>query len=88
MWNVPYVVALVNPIKYRTSLFEAIVMQSIGLVGESFILGTLPSEYWILRSSILRFIIFDGAGLIALIGAARLTKTSGVSETLKIKFDE
>lgn len=34
MWNVPYVVALVNPVKYRISLFEAIAMQTIGLVGE------------------------------------------------------
>jgi len=78
MWNVPYGVALVNPIKYRISLFEAIAMQSIGLIGESFILGTLPSEYLILRSSVLRFIIFDAAGLVALIVAAWSTKTSKV----------
>lgn len=75
MWNVPYIVALINPLKYRVSLYEAIAMQSIGLAGESFILWTLPAENIILRGSILRFIAFDGGGLIALIAAARITKS-------------
>ena len=72
MWNVPYVFALINPIKYRVSHYEAIIMQCIGLVGESLIYCSLPIDYTILRNSILRFIIFDGAGLIALIFAALL----------------
>jgi hypothetical protein len=81
MWNVPYLVALVDPIKYRISLYEAIVMQSIGLIGESLILSGLPREYTILRNSILRFIIFDGCGLIALLAAAWITRnfTKGLS---------
>ena len=73
MWNVPYLVALINPVKYRISLYEAIVMQGIGLAGESIILQSLPLEHSILRDSILRFIIFDGSGLIALISAAWVT---------------
>jgi hypothetical protein len=75
MWNVPYLVALINPIKYRISLYEAIAMQCIGLAGESIILRSLPIEYNILRDSITRFIIFDGAGLVALISAAGMTKS-------------
>ncbi len=74
MWNVPYVVALLNPIKHRISLFEAIAMQSMGLVGETFILLTLPIAHVILRGSILRFILFDGAGLVALVIAAWVTR--------------
>lgn len=74
MWNVPYIVALVNPVKYRGSLYESIVMQSIGLFGESYILWTLPLEHSILRGSILRFILFDGSGLVALALAAWVTK--------------
>lgn len=74
MWNVPYVVALINPIKYRVSLYEAIAMQGIGVVGESIILWMLPTEYSILRGSILRFILFDGSGLIVLIVAAWVTR--------------
>ena len=75
MWNVPYAVALIHPIRFRISLFEAILMQSIGLIGESFILWSLPVGYAILRNSITRFIIFDGFGLIALIAAAWMTKS-------------
>ena len=73
MWNVPYLVAFWNPRKYRVSLIEAIAMQSIGLIGESFILSTLGTGHALLRTSIIRFIIFDGAGLIFLIGAFLLT---------------
>jgi hypothetical protein len=66
-------VAFWNPRKYRVSLIEAIAMQSIGLIGESFILSTLGTGHALLRTSIIRFIIFDGAGLIFLIGAFLLT---------------
>jgi hypothetical protein len=82
MWNVPYVVALINPVKHRVSLYEAIAMQGIGLIGESFILWGLPEKYFILQESTWRFILFDGAGLAALIIAAgiiRKTKTWKVS---------
>jgi hypothetical protein len=75
MWNVPYVTALINPIKYRISLYESIIMQGIGLIGESMILWSLPPEYTTLRGSILRFIVFDGAGLIALTSSAWITKS-------------
>ena len=75
MWNVPYIVALSHPIKFRISLYEAITMQSIGLIGETLIFLSLPAEHQILRDSILRFIIFDGGGLIALITAASITKS-------------
>jgi hypothetical protein len=41
-------------------------MQSIGLIGESYILFSLTPEHIHLRSSILRFITFDGIGLLLL----------------------
>ena len=84
MWNVPYVVALLHPQKYRVSLYEAIAMQSIGLIGETLILSQLPVEHITLRTSILRFIIFDGAGLIALLFALWITKTSEVLKTSEV----
>ncbi|MBU1682923.1 hypothetical protein KJ742_03175, partial [Patescibacteria group bacterium] len=40
MWNVPYGFACVHPVKYRTSLIEALIMQTIGLLGETLILLT------------------------------------------------
>lgn len=66
MWNVPYLVALWHPRRHRTSLYEALTMQTIGLAGESFILSTLGMEHVLLRTSIIRFIVFDGVGLIFL----------------------
>jgi len=72
MWNVPYAVALINPQKYRISLYEAIAMQTIGLVGETIIFFTLPSAPLVVRNTLLRFITFDGGGLAALLLAAWL----------------
>ena len=63
MWNVPYVVAFLDPIHNRTALFESIAMQGIGLLGESYIYYSLPSIYATARSSISRFIFFDLLGL-------------------------
>jgi len=74
MWNVPYLFALVHPICYRLELTLSLLMQFIGLIGESYILSTVPVEHVILRSSILRFIAFDGAGLIFLVTAWLLTR--------------
>ena len=69
MWNVPYLVALWHPSKYRLILGIAVVMQLVGLVGESIILLALPDGHALLHASILRFIIFDGSGLMLLIFA-------------------
>jgi hypothetical protein len=69
MWNVPYLVALWRPRKYRLVLGLTVVMQFVGLVGESLILITLPYGHTLLRASILRFIVFDGSGLLFLVAA-------------------
>jgi hypothetical protein len=73
MWNVPYALALWNPVRYRISLYEAIVMQAVGVVGESAILWLLPGEHQTARSTIFRFVAFDTGGWIALMIAAWLT---------------
>jgi hypothetical protein len=76
MWNVPYVVALWHPVRFRVSFYEALAMQSIGLLGESLILLTLPSVHSSALASIVRFIRFDAAGLLLLLAAAWLTSAS------------
>ena len=63
MWNIPYIFSLVNPVKHRTSLIQAIIMQAIGFVGESSILILTPALPAQISSSITRFIVFDGVGL-------------------------
>ncbi len=67
MWNIPYTVALIHPMRYRISLYEATAMQGIGLLGESLILMSLSPVHRILQSSLSRFIVFDGAGLVLLL---------------------
>jgi hypothetical protein len=69
MWNVPYLFALLDPIRYRLALYFAVLVQLIGLIGGIYIFSTLPVELEILINTILRFIIFSGTGLL-LIGIA------------------
>lgn len=73
MWQVPYVFALVNPKSKFHSLVESVLMQTIGLVGEAFLLRSIPLAHAALRASILRFVIFDAVGLLLLLIAAVYT---------------
>jgi hypothetical protein len=77
MWNIPYLVALWHPHRHRISLWEALAMQAAGVIGESAIFFTLPSGHAVLHSSLLRFILFDFSGLVALGIAAYLAEWSG-----------
>jgi hypothetical protein len=70
MWNVPYLVAFFNPLKRIISLYEAIVMQAIGLIGESWISASLSGTHSVIQASLHRFILFDALGLAALFLAA------------------
>lgn len=72
MWNIPYLFALAHPDKNRLSLIEAVLMQTVGLVGESILLAGIPAQDGLLRASIKRFILFDGSGLVVLILALLL----------------
>jgi hypothetical protein len=74
MWNVPYAVALWNPARQRTSLYEAVAMQAIGVLGETLLLLTFPAGHATIRTAIGRFIVFDGSGLGLLVIAAWLVK--------------
>ncbi len=73
MWNVPYLVALTHPVRRRISLYEAVAMQAIGFLGESLLLALLPDSHPALSATVLRFMAFDGAGLLALLAALALT---------------
>jgi hypothetical protein len=75
MWIIPYLVALWHPQRNRLSLWEALAMQTVGVVGESLILFSLPAGHVILHASLLRFISFDAAGVVALLGAVLLVHT-------------
>jgi len=74
MWNIPYAVALLHPLRYRISLYEAIAMQASGLIGETIIWLGLPPAHSMLQASLLRFIAFDGAGLMLLLLAIYMVR--------------
>jgi hypothetical protein len=82
MWNVPYAVAFLDPLRRRISLIEAVIMQLVGFVGEILLLVTFPEGHPVVRASLARFIAFDGAGLLALFAALLLSRpvTSNVVE--------
>ena len=73
MWQVPYLFALVHPLRNHRSLIEAVLMQAIGLVGETLLLRSIPAAQTVLRASILRFALFDAGGLLLLIIATAWT---------------
>jgi len=74
MWNVPYLVALWHPVRHRTSLYEALAMQTIGLLGEGIIYLSIPVIHAALRVSVFRFIVFDALGLGLLLIAVWITR--------------
>jgi hypothetical protein len=78
MWNIPYVFALIDPLKHRLSVLEAILMQGIGFLGESLLLLTLPGDHPAIRATVERFIWFDGAGWVALLAAGLLVRSAWV----------
>ena len=74
MWNVPYAFALGNPIRHRISLIEAVIMQAIGLIGETGILLIGGPYPYPIETTLSRFILFDGIGLVFLLIALWLTR--------------
>lgn len=69
MWNATYPAVIVHPWRFRTLFVVVLVQQTIGLVGESLILASIPAGHNVLSGSILRFIVFDAAGLIVMASA-------------------
>jgi len=69
MWNVTYPLVILNPYRHKTLFAVILIQQAIGLLGESWLMLTLPAGHAPLQATGLRFIFFDGAGLI-LMGAA------------------
>ncbi len=74
MWNIPYLFALAHPLRHFISLLEAVLMQAIAVIGDTLILllaGSIPP---LIESTLQRFILFDGAGLLLLLTAFFLTR--------------
>jgi hypothetical protein len=66
MWGVPYVPALLRPLRRRVCLAVILIQQLVGLVGESWMWMALSPEHAALRATGARFILFDGVGFLLL----------------------
>lgn len=78
MWNATYPPVILHPDRYRVLFGVVLAQQCIGLVGESLIRATLGPRLELLASSIMRFIIFDAAGLVLLLIAFFLSRRHAV----------
>jgi hypothetical protein len=67
MWNATYPPVLVRPDRNRTLFAVILVQQAIGLAGETWMWATLPAGHAALWTTGLRFIAFDGAGLVGMV---------------------
>ena len=77
MWNVTYPLAIWNPHRYRWLFLIIIVQQVIGLIGETWMLLTLPPGHAVLARTGCRFIIFHGGGLVAMLVTFALMQLAG-----------
>jgi len=66
MWNATYPPVLARPDRHRTLFMVILIQQAIGLGGETWMWATLPAGHAALQATGLRFIAFDGAGLVAM----------------------
>ena len=80
MWQVPYVFAAINPAAHRLSMTEAVLMQAIVLLGETWLRTRIPVEHTVLRNSILRYIVFDAGGLVLLAAAWALVNKKVIAQ--------
>lgn len=74
MWNTTYPAFIASPNRFPVLGRVIIAQQVVGLAGESWLYATLPVGHQILASSILRFIVFDTAGLIVMAAVLLVAK--------------
>ena len=74
MWNATYPPVIAAPSRHRALYLVVLAQQAIGLLGETLILLGLPEGHGILAASLLRFILFDGGGLVLMAGAYLLLR--------------
>jgi hypothetical protein len=76
MWAVPFIPAVLHPVRHRIAFACVLAMQAIGLAGESLMMAALPAGHDALRATGLRFIAFDGAGLVLLLIAYSISRVT------------
>ena len=67
MWNATYPLVILRPIRHLTLFAIILVQQTIGVVGETWLWFSIPSDHKALVQTGARFIAFDGGGLLAML---------------------
>lgn len=83
MWNATYPAFIYAPMRFRALGWVVLAQQAIGLVGESLLFASLPPGHEVLAASIMRFIAFDGAGLVLMSVAFACTLIADKRNVLK-----
>ncbi|MBI5650916.1 MAG: hypothetical protein HZC40_10815 [Chloroflexi bacterium] len=66
LWNATYPPVIFDPRTQKTLFKIILIQQTIGIIGETWLALTLSPEHSALIATGARFIVFDGAGLIAM----------------------
>jgi hypothetical protein len=66
MWSATYPLVVIHPHQYRPLFAVVLAQQAIGVVGETWLLTSLPAGHPVLWATGVRFIVFDGLGLIGM----------------------
>lgn len=69
MWNCTYPAVIVKPDRFKALGVVVLVQQVVGLVGELLLSASLPAGHAMLQTSISRFALFDGVGLVIMLAA-------------------
>jgi hypothetical protein len=77
MWNATYPPVIAFPWRFRALFAVVLAQQVIGLVGETWMLVSLPAGHEALAATATRFIAFDGAGLVLMAVAFALLLRRG-----------
>ena len=64
MWNATYPPVILQPTRQKTLFAVILVQQFIGVIGESWLYLQMPAGHEALQATGLRFIVFDGLGLV------------------------
>ena len=64
MWNATYPPVIYQPSAHKTLFWIILIQQAIGVIGETWLWLELPAGHAALETTGLRFILFDGFGLL------------------------
>lgn len=69
MWNATYPPVILKPDKYRLLYWIILCQSAIGVIGETWLWFELPAGHAALAATGMRFILFDGLGLVLMAAA-------------------